>query len=588
MYLPPMGAVDAQRDMLQVFKGYNHNLRISDGEFYNQKNMSCRDYPMLAPRARRGTVKQLENPQGTIEKDAMGIVDGRFLWFGDYKIDLNLSVDEEECPKQLVSMGAYLIVFPDGKYINTQDHGDCGSIDTSFTTGEDSTVTFTLCRADGTEYKDAVSSETAPGYPEDGMLWINTGTAPHTLNQYSEYSLQWVGVATTYVKIQYPNIGENFRQYDGVAISGCKAEGTEALNQTSVVWAVGKDYIVVIGILDRQAMQTEPVTVTRKAPKMDYVTEGENRLWGCRYGFDRSGKMVNEIYACKLGDFKNWNCFMGTAADSYAVSVGSDGVFTGAAFHLGYPVFFKENCFHKIYGSYPSNYQVQTTRARGVEKGSSQSLCAVNEILYYKSRDGVCAYDGSLPVSVSGALGNVRYREAYAGKKGDCYYVCMKNPQGEKELFCYDTSKGIWTKEDKVDARFFVNVDGDLYFVDALSKQLCVIDGANAQMKNTLEDAVEWSAQTGDMGLGSPDSKYISKLTIRASIPPGGELSVFVRYDTEEKWQCIASVAHGCKRSFSLPVPLRRCDHFRLKLSGKGECRIYSITKTIQNGSDMT
>ena len=37
-------------------------------------------------------------------------------------------------------------------------------------------------------------------------------------------------------------------------------------------------------------------------------------------------------------------------------------------------------------------------------KGAHQSLCVINETLYYLSMDGVMAWDGSLPTKVSGAL----------------------------------------------------------------------------------------------------------------------------------------------------------------------------------------
>ena len=41
------------------------------------------------------------------------------------------------------------------------------------------------------------------------------------------------------------------------------------------------------------------------------------------------------------------------------------------------------------------------TPCRGVQKGSWRSLCVVNEVLYYKGRTEICAYDGSVPVAVS-------------------------------------------------------------------------------------------------------------------------------------------------------------------------------------------
>lgn len=88
------------------------------------------------------------------------------------------------------------------------------------------------------------------------------------------------------------------------------------------------------------------VELERRVPDMDYLTECDNRVWGC-------SNKENVIYACKLGDPTNWFSYRGIAADSYAVTVGSDGAFTGAATCMGYALFFKENTLHKLYGSKP-------------------------------------------------------------------------------------------------------------------------------------------------------------------------------------------------------------------------------------------
>ena len=58
----------------------------------------------------------------------------------------------------------------------------------------------------------------------------------------------------------------------------------------------------------------------------------------------------HEIYACKLGDPWNWNCFAGLSTDSCAVTVGSDGDFTGAASYLDYILFFKADRVHIVQG----------------------------------------------------------------------------------------------------------------------------------------------------------------------------------------------------------------------------------------------
>ena len=40
-------------------------------------------------------------------------------------------------------------------------------------------------------------------------------------------------------------------------------------------------------------------------------------------------------------------------------------------------------------------------------------------------------------------------------------------------------------------------------------------------------------------------------------------------------------------RSFSVPLRPRRCDHFRLRIVGEGDAKIYSISKTIEQGGDL-
>ena len=139
------------------------------------------------------------------------------------------------------------------------------------------------------------------------------------------------------------------------------------------------------------------ITARRRVPRLEYVTENANRVWGCN-------SEENVIYSCKLGDPTNWYSYRGIASDSYAVNVGSDGPFTGAATCMGYVLFFKENCLHKLYGSRPADYQLVSVQCRGVAKQASKSMCVLAEVLYYLSPDGVMAWDGSLPVKISGCL----------------------------------------------------------------------------------------------------------------------------------------------------------------------------------------
>ena len=581
MKYPMLNEMGASRQMIEVFGGYNHNLRIGDGEFFDMKNMTGNYYPVLSPRGARGVYATPTNPQGLIAKDALCYVDGTKFIMNEYTVEMDLN----EEPKQLVSMGAYVIIMPDKKYINTLDLTDFGDIEASFHSTED--VRFQLCTVDGAEYADTVVSPDEPPDPENMDYWIDTSSTPNTLKQFSAYSGMWVNIATTYIKISSPGIGASFKQYDGVKISGIVLEDLQELNETMIVWACGDDYIVVVGILDSvlvQEAEQGSISVERKMPNLDFIIESENRLWGCKYGIAANGEVVNEIYASKLGDFKNWNCFMGISTDSYAASCGTDGQFTGAITHLGYPLFFKENCVHKVYGNYPANFQIQTTTCRGVQRGCEKSLAIVNEILYYKARTGVCAYDGSLPVEKSYAMGDQLYENAVAGAHGNKYYISMQDTAGDYHLFVYDISKAVWHKEDNLQADAFCACRDDLYCIEHHTKKIITMLGSGE--KDT--DPVEWMVETGEIGISSPDMKYISRLTIRMSMAIGAEVALYAQYDKSDIWEPLFTLVGSSLRSFSLPIRPKRCDYMRLRIEGVGDVKTYSITKTIEEGSELS
>ena len=598
MKYPKLRVPETSRQMVDTFKGYNHNLRIGDGEFFDMKNMTSDHYPVLSPRKSRGVYASAASPNGLIAKDALCYVDGTKFFINEKEIPMGLN-DE---PKQLISMGAYVIIWPDKKYINTQDQSDYGNIEAFYPGVEGQTViaSYEMCKIDGTLYAGAKQSPSAPD-PEEYKLWIDNSTTPHTLKQYSETSAVWTQIATTYIKISAPNIAQNFKQYDAVKISGFPKESAQLSEMNDITYPLWEayhdpgvkegedqraegtnDYIVIVGLLDEAKTYESKLKLERTLPEMDFVIESGNRLYGCKYGPAANGQVVNEIYASKLGDFRNWNCQMQISTDSWVGGVGTDGQFTGAITHKGYPLFFKENCVHKVYGNYPANFQIQTTECRGVQKGCNRSLAIVNETLFYKSRSGICAYDGSLPSEVSYALGNEAYSEAVGGSHGNKYYISMKDVRGNYNLFVFDTAKGMWHKEDDLKADYFCSCDGEMYAI--AGKEIIALLGSGTQ--NT--EAVEWMVQTGEIGLTSPDMKYISRLNVRMMLDIGTEVYFYAQYDFSDSWEQLFTMQGTSLRSFSIPIRPKRCDHMKLRIEGVGEAKIYSITKTIEQGSEMS
>lgn len=591
MRLPKLYAPEQYRLTTELFTGYDHNLKINPGSWFDERNLSAEKYPLFSQRARRGIVKTIDQPLGLLAKDALMHIDGSTVYYNDLPVSgIRLSTDADMLPKQMISMGAYAVIFPDKVYINTVDLTDCGSLDARYDAGTIK-VRLTMCRIDGSEYdlNAAVIAPESPKDPTNGDLWIDNSTSPHQLRQYSEAAATWVDILTVYVKISARGINANFAVDDGVEIAGLTASDADAnaqlqsLNGNHLIQAVGEDYIVVVGILDKVHNQTGGLIVTRECPDMDYVCESDNRIWGCKYGLV-DGKTVNEIYACKLGDPRNWRCYAGISTDSYAVSLGADGKFTGAVTYGGTPIFFRENCLHRLYGSAPSSFQLTTTQCRGVQDGSWRSLCVVNEVLYYLSRTDICAYDGSLPVGVSDQFGGERFSDAAAGSDGRRYYINMQAQDGSRRMMVYDISRRIWHREDDVHAAMFARVRGDLLFVDAAAGNLVSASGK----QGALEDNIEWMAESGIMGYEYPDSKYLGRYNIRMRADEDAIISMFIEYDSSGDWVPMGTYyGKNLTTTVNIPVIPRRCDHLRIKFEGRGEVIIYSIARILEHGGDV-
>lgn len=529
--------------------------------------------------------------RGVLCKDGkLAYMIGQHLYYDDTAYDLEEYLpdgDDRISRAMLISFGAYILIFPLGIYFNTVDPTDVGRMDAHYEiTG---TVNYSICTMSGATITPTVSA-TAPSSPSDGDYWLKTGGDVTGLYVWSDSLSMWSGVATTYIKITIPDdISSGISEGDAVFLN----TKFEDINNGSIVRAIGgsgtSSWIVVNGIMDTATDTetfTEPLIVERPLPELDYVCVSQNRVWGCYTGETEDG-YINEIHASKLGDFKNWYVFDGTAADSYTVSIGDDGDFTGAITYNGYPLFFKENSIYRIYGSYPAAYQLSTYNCRGVQRGSAKSAALVGEYLIYKSIADICIFDGSSPVSISEALGDIKYKDAVAGAGLNKYYVSMTNEAGEDVFFVYDLRYNTWHKEDDLRIEEFTyNQSGKLY--GQTGQRIYGFGEATSdfELETNGEKEVEWYAVTGILGLEYPDTKYPGRITIRADIPNGGEIIVYISREGEPWKKESILTGTGRLKSYTLSLTVNRSDNYRLKFEGHKDTKIYSITRQYDIGSD--
>lgn len=367
-----------------------------------------------------------------------------------------------------------------------------------------------------------------------------------------------------------PNAGAMPGNVDSTNGNLIKAEGDFKTTKDVALYMIEQYYL------------SKNIELSRKCPDIAFACESQNRIWGC-------SKDGHEIYASALGNPYEYYDFSGLSTDSYAVNVGTNDEFTGCCNYLGYPIFFKESSAHLVSGNYPAQYAVTTlTEFRGVEKGSEKSLVVIDNILYYKSAAGIVAFDGASAIVVSEQLGDERYKNAVAGSYNGKYYVSMENSKGEYNLFVFDTRKGTWCKEDNTEIWQTINVGNQLIYSDGKNINCITDENVVGFDEYKSEDDIEWFAETGIFGYSYANQKYISRLQIRMYLEKGSRANLYIQYNSDGVWHsCGREIVGKGIKSFLFPIRPRRCDHMQIKIEGKGQSKIYSITKMFEEGSDV-
>ncbi len=591
MHYPTLKTIPASREAVDVFRGLNQQGDIAPGEFAAMENMTAQSYPQASTCRAPAVYLEKAHSQGILAKEALCYVENGHIIVGDKAYDLALDSGE----KQLISMGAYILILPDKKYFNTADPGDFGPIERVVAEPQ---WRLDPCDSRGNIRSPDYFGQTQPENPEEGELWYDYSGEQARLKVYNATTQTW-GPAQGYVRLELQNGANPKWPYDRY-FTDCFATGDRVqlqilgdslvddvgeplrtpsqqeavLEQT--IWGLAGEVelqvvdgltVIIPGILSESVYLGNTLRFGSAMPDLDFVFECGNRLWGCRYG-EQEGKFVNEIYASRLGDFQNWTGFQGVSTDAYRASVGTDGPFTGAMNYLGYPLFFKENCIHRVYGSYPSEYRIQTTPGAGVAPGCSRSLCLLGDAALYLGKDGVCAYDGALPSPISRELQGLT-GPAVAGVLGENYY--LSTPQG---LYVYQSRRRLWHRRSPIRALQMCAFAGKMLWFGEDGELVALEHGPKK---------VAFSVETGV--LAAAQQQRIRSICLRYALQ--GWARVLVQYDSSGVWQEAGSLEETRLGWTNLPLKPCRCDHFRLKICGEGSLQLHSIIKTLEKGSDL-
>ena len=358
-----------------------------------------------------------------------------------------------------------------------------------------------------------------------------------------------------------------FRVGDAVKISGCSIPEN---NQTLIVRGIESRALIFYENSFTKGTESGVVTIKREVPDLDFICESNYRLWGTH---------GNTIFSSAFSDPLNFFTRDGISSDGYDIEVGSEGEFTGCIPYSSHICFFKENTLHKLYGTKPSNFQINTVNVYGVQGGSERSMHIVNEQLLYKGVGGVYAYTGGVPELISECFGNKRYSDAVACSDGETYYISMKH-NDEYSLFSYDVAKNIWLREDDthaVDMAFrggkvyYVNSEGELYYVD----------------KTADRSNIEWGATFCTIHETMNERKGYSKFHLRMDLSAGAWIALDIKTDNDLTWRQVYTTHNEKAKTVSIPIMPTRCDSIDIRLRGKGECTIKTFIREFTAGSDV-
>jgi len=606
MRLPFMNSTGAKNKRQIIdFRGINYSPVGGDGELEESYNLSSEHYPWVSQRAGRKTEAVYLSPTGLYARGKLCVVDGE-----DFRYGGEIVGKVERGEKHFATINTKIVIFPDKKFYDTHT-GEFGSLearyhcyagDVSFTG-----TTLTVREKSYIDVADPDEERQSLDIPATATITVYTGVthnkdtgalsftggaqkavselAKGNIIQYecesNEYQIV-EGVSSggdTYsVNVQlrqivlhnYPNFDTAFSIGDAVDLSGCVT--LSGNNGSHIIRGIsGRTLTFDRDAFGQTGAESGAVRLERTVPNLTCICECDNRIWGAE---------GTTIYASALGDPKNFYVYDGLATDSYAVAVGTEGDFTACCAYSSTVLFWKENCLHKILGSYPAQYELYTYHVPGVQEGSEKSLCLINETIFYKGRDGIYAYSGGIPDNIGECFGPRRFSRAVGGSDGRRYYLSMLTGNGAWELYVFDTAKGIWLREDETHATDFAYLDGTLYY----------LDGRNGKVIRTGQDReeegrIEWALTFCRFNETTLGRKGYSRLYLRVELEAGAWLKAEVSPDGAPFRQ-VYLTHNEHARTMQIPILPTRCDSFLVRLSGKGECKIKSMVREFAVGSE--
>ena len=83
------------------------------------------------------------------------------------------------------------------------------------------------------------------------------------------------------------------------------------------------------------------------------------------------------------------------------------------------------------------------------------------------------------------------------------------------------------------------------------------------------------------------DRKFLSRLEVRFAAAAGAFVRLEAQYDGAGAWELLGQWSMEQDKTVTAPIVPRRFASMRLRISGTGDATVYSVSKLLEQGSEL-
>ncbi|MBP3359939.1 MAG: hypothetical protein J6N52_03725 [Clostridia bacterium] len=269
------------------------------------------------------------------------------------------------------------------------------------------------------------------------------------------------------------------------------------------------------------------------------------------------------------------------------------GKFTAVTSYNGKAVCFHENYMQEIYGT-KNPFRIIDIGEYGCL--GQKSLCEINGILYFASRNGIYSYNGASIKLISYEICAENIKNAVLGSFEGTLFAYCEQTNSEKHFYTYDTSIGVWSERSLIFGenesesgkpkefvpKMFTSSEEYMYMLTEAGEVYVLSDNYD----------IDWHFETDIITAKTADIKHISKLQMLVYASEGSEFDAYILYDDEIFDKNTSHHVFSSKgRTGKFPVrvkPRMTAGYgFKLHVEGYGFVRIYELEMKITGGGEL-